>query len=86
MKTWNDYSDKEKAKIITIYKIVGILILLFIIFGVVWLFSSVPSGSSSSSGNKCIFKYSDGSVCGLKTNKYDNFCDYHYENLYKLVE
>ena len=45
--------------------------------------SNNSSGSSSKSLSKptCGFKYADGSVCGLKTNKYDGLCDYHFEQL-----
>ena len=88
-KNLTNRSQEEINKTVkTNLRVIGIIFLLFIIFIFAMCFSSDSSGSSSSSsssGKKCIYKYSDGSVCGIKTNKYDNFCDYHYENLYKLV-
>lgn len=37
--------------------------------------------SSTSNNSKCGYKYSDGSVCGSATNKYDSLCDKHFEKL-----
>lgn len=34
----------------------------------------------------CQYKYSNGSVCGAKTNKYDDLCDKHFEELYDIYD
>ena len=34
----------------------------------------------------CHYKYSDGSVCGGRTNHYDGLCDYHYSQLYSTYK
>lgn len=39
------------------------------------------NSSSYSSSGKCQFKYSDGSVCGRSTNKYNGLCDEHFNQL-----
>ena len=34
----------------------------------------------------CQYKYSNESVCGAKTNKYDGLCDKHFEELYDIYD
>ena len=41
--------------------------------------NNVPDGG-------CQYSYFDGSVCGAKTNKYDNLCDKHFEELYDIYD
>lgn len=43
--------------------------------------SSNTYNSKSVSSNGCQYKYSNGSICGKKTNKYNNLCDEHFKQL-----
>lgn len=50
--------------------------------------SSGKSGGSTTKSQEdtCTYKYSDGSVCGAKTNKYSGLCDKHFEDLYETYQ
>lgn len=43
--------------------------------------SSSNGSGTTNSKSTCGYKYSDGSVCGAPTNKYNGLCDRHFEEL-----
>lgn len=37
-------------------------------------------------GDTCVYKYSDGTICGEATNNYEGLCDEHFEAMYAMFK
>lgn len=48
--------------------------------------AEAEEADDSADGDTCVYKYSDGTICGEPTNDYEGLCDEHFEVMYAMFQ